>query len=213
VNCDDILSSLAAGPEVTAAVKGSRFIGRAFPADTEDDVRDALDGVRRLYRDATHHCWACRLGEPGRLCERYSDDGEPSRSAGVPILGSLQRAGVVRAAVVVSRYFGGIELGTGGLTRAYADASRCAVESAPRRVLLRTARVEICAEYDQIGVVEAILGRSGDFVREIRRSYDPYPVFEVVVLRGDAGTLADELVEASAGRVRVSVTGVGIVER
>lgn len=212
MDSEDILSSLGAGPGIEVAVKGSRFLGRAFPADTEDEARNALDGVRRLHHDATHHCWACRLGEPGSLYERYSDDGEPSGSAGVPILGSLQRAGAVAALVVVTRYYGGVKLGTGGLIRAYAEAARGAVESAPRRVLMRVSCVEIRTEYDQLGIVEGILGRAGDVIREIRRSFDPDPVFEVVILRGSAGMLMDALTEATAGRVRIAALGGKTVE-
>ncbi len=209
----DILNSLAAGPEVEIGVKGSRFLGRAFPADTEEEARTALEVVRRRHHDATHHCWAFRLGDPGQLYERHSDDGEPSGSAGVPILGSLQRAGVVRAAVVVTRYFGGVKLGTGGLTRAYGEAARRAVEAAPRRVLLWVTELEIRGDYDQLGLIEGLLGRSGGAVREIRRDFAPDPVFEVAILRGSAGMLRDALVEASAGRVRVAPISSGIVEQ
>lgn len=207
----DILQSLEAGPEIEITIKGSRFLGQAFPADTEDEAHALLNGVRKRYHDATHHCWAFRLGEPGDLHERYSDDGEPSGSAGVPILGSLQRAGAVRALVVVTRYFGGTKLGTGGLTRAYGESAREAVEAAPRRRLLRVRELEIRAAYELLGVVEGVLGRSGEFIQAIERAFEPDPVFRVSILSGQAESLRQALIEASAGKCRAETGRTSIV--
>ncbi len=210
---EDILNSLSAGPEIEVVVKGSRFLGQAFPAESEEEAFEALGGIRRRHHDATHHCWAFRLCEFEDPHERHSDDGEPSGSAGAPILGSMRRASVVRALVIVTRYFGGVKLGTGGLTRAYGEAARCAVEAAPARVLLRVTDLEIRAEFDQLGVVEAILGRTGSAIREVQRAFEPNPVFRVAVLRGSAGELREALVEASAGRVRLAALGDRIAEK
>ncbi len=210
---EDILSSLSAGPGVEVVVKGSRFLGQAFPADSEEEALEVLGGVRRRHHDATHHCWAFRLCEFEDPHERHSDDGEPSGSAGAPILGSLRRASVVRALVVVTRYFGGVKLGTGGLTRAYGEAARCAVDASPERVLLRVTDLEIRAEYAQLGVVETILARSGGAIREVQRVFEPNPLFRVAVLRGSTRALREELVHASAGRLHLSALGDRIAEK
>jgi len=125
--------------------KGSRFIGFLAPAETQDEAMDFLDRLRRSYHDATHHCWAFRVGWTDNLESRFSDDGEPSRTAGPPILASIENAGVSDACIVVVRYFGGTKLGTGGLIRAYRTAARSVLEEAPlkKKILCSDWSVEL----------------------------------------------------------------------
>jgi uncharacterized YigZ family protein len=116
--------------EAETIVRGSRFrawIGRA--ADAEEAGR-ALERRAAAGRDATHHCWAYRVWRKGGIEEAGFDAGEPGGTAGRPILGSLRAAELIQAVCVVSRWFGGVKLGTGGLVRAYADAARTAIETA-----------------------------------------------------------------------------------
>ncbi|HLA62868.1 MAG TPA: YigZ family protein, partial [Rhodothermales bacterium] len=121
----DRYPTLAASPAPVEPpkTKGSRFIGDAFPARSEAEVAACLERVRRREHTATHHCWAARLGVPGPTGygarPRYSDDGEPGGSAGLPILREIDRRGLSDVLVVVTRYYGGTKLGTGGLARAY----------------------------------------------------------------------------------------------
>ena len=117
-------------------MKASRFLARAFRADDEAAADTAVAGVRRRFHDASHHCWAFRLGPPERLLERASDDREPKGTAGAPILAALTAADVSDALVVVTRWFGGTKLGTGGLVRSrvepFCDAIREATSARAR---------------------------------------------------------------------------------
>lgn len=109
--------------------KGSRFISLAYQVENEDEVREIVGAVRREYHDARHHCYAFRLGLDGSSW-RASDDGEPSGTAGRPILGQIDSAGLSDVLVVVVRYFGGIKLGVPGLINAYRSAAADALASA-----------------------------------------------------------------------------------
>lgn len=108
---------------------GSRFIAQAYPVETEEEVKAIVDGIRKEYHDARHHCYAYRLGLDGERF-RANDDGEPSGSAGRPILGQIDSAGLSDVLVVVVRYFGGIKLGIPGLIRAYKSSTADAISQA-----------------------------------------------------------------------------------
>ena len=114
----DAYRSIAARSEGLFKDNGSRFIALAFPVETEDQVREIVASLRKEYHDARHHCYAYRLGYRGDRF-RANDDGEPSGSAGRPILGQIDSMGLSDVLVVVVRYFGGIKLGIPGLIRAY----------------------------------------------------------------------------------------------
>lgn len=108
---------------------GSRFIARAYPVETEEEIRDIVSSLKKEYHDARHHCYAWRLGYRGDRF-RASDDGEPSGSSGKPILGQIDSRGLSDVLVVVIRYFGGIKLGIPGLIRAYRTSTADALDSA-----------------------------------------------------------------------------------
>ena len=107
--------------------KKSRFIGRVVPVTSEQEAKTVLERVRKQHYDARHNCW-CYVLKSGQ--KRYSDDGEPQGTAGQPMLNVLEREGVVDAMCVVTRYFGGILLGAGGLCRAYTKAAKDALDAA-----------------------------------------------------------------------------------
>lgn len=109
--------------------RGSKFIARAFPASTEDQVKNILEDLRKEYHDARHHCYAYILGVD-KSAHRYNDDGEPSGTAGRPIFGQLQSNDLTNTLVVVIRYFGGTKLGVSGLINAYKTATANALEAA-----------------------------------------------------------------------------------
>lgn len=125
----DAYSSIAAPSEGLFKDNGSRFIALAYPVETEEEVKTIVAGLRKQYHDARHHCYAYRLGYKGDVF-RSSDDGEPSGSAGRPILGQIDSAGLSDVLVVVVRYFGGIKLGIPGLIRAYKTSTADALAQA-----------------------------------------------------------------------------------
>lgn len=186
-------------------MKGSRFFGQALPVANEDAARRALDSIRRRHHDATHHCSAWRVGRPEDCQERFDDDGEPSGSAGRPILAQIEAEDLHQTLVVVTRWFGGTKLGTGGLVRAYGDAARRSLESAPRRTVHRETTLEIRVDYGDVGQVEALLGRRGSDIRSVRRDFASEPRMVVRLLRSHSEPFLSQLRDATAGRARVRV--------
>ncbi len=124
--------------------RGSKFIGYAFPVQTEDEALSCIEAVRKEHLKARHHCFAWRIGIEGQRFRAY-DDGEPSGTAGKPILGQIDAAGLTNVAVVVVRYFGGTLLGTSGLIRAYRQSAAEALRQAPHveRTILAQIEVEV----------------------------------------------------------------------
>ena len=111
-------------------VKRSRFIASVSHADTEEKAQLFIEGVRKAHRDARHNCFAMRIGRPKGPMDKFSDDGEPQGTAGKPMLDILRGSGLYDICAVVTRYFGGTLLGTGGLVRAYSDALKAALSNA-----------------------------------------------------------------------------------
>ena len=166
------LVTLAHGeqPEIDLEIKRSHFLARAHRTDTMDEAREFIARVRSAYPDARHHCAAMTvtaLSESGaptashHPTERSNDDGEPSGTAGQPMLETLRGTGLANTTVVVARYFGGTLLGTGGLVRAYSEATARALARASRVELIRRHLWDLRVSVAQAGRIEAEL-RSRD---------------------------------------------------
>ena len=126
----DVYVTLGKDGTATFEMKKSEFIGYAAHVTTEEEARAFVDKIRKKHADARHNVYAYMLSENNIM--RYSDDGEPQGTAGLPVLDILRKGGITDAVIVVTRYFGGILLGTGGLVRAYSAAAKAAVEDAGR---------------------------------------------------------------------------------
>lgn len=139
--------------------KRSRFIGTVRPVRTEEEAVGFIEELRKKYRDASHNVYAYII-ENNNIA-RYSDDGEPSGTAGVPVLDILKKEGLTDLAVVVTRYFGGVLLGTGGLVRAYSKGAKLAVDAAgiANMVLCRETRMSF--EYTLLGKIQSELRNRG----------------------------------------------------
>ena len=129
--------------------QGSRFISFAYPVETEAQVKELVDSLKKEYHDARHHCFAYRLGLDGSRY-RMNDDGEPSSTAGRPILSQIDSAGLSDVLVVVVRYFGGIKLGVPGLIKAYKTAAQDALAQAAK--VEKTAAVSYHIEFDYMNM-------------------------------------------------------------
>ncbi len=140
----------------------SEFIGYISPATTEDEAIAFINSIREKHRKATHNVYAYLLREGNAT--RYSDDGEPQGTAGVPVLDILQKEGLIDVCCVVTRYFGGIMLGGGGLVRAYSHAAKIAVDSAKKMYMCYCALLQIDVDYSLYGKVEYALS---DFVVKV----------------------------------------------
>lgn len=139
-------------------IRRSRFIVSLAHTPTPDAARAFVERIKREFPDATHNCWAYAAGAPGQTGKvGYSDDGEPHGTAGRPMLTMLLHGGVGELAAVVTRYFGGIKLGTGGLVRAYQGMVKLGLEALPTREHMIPARVEVVLDYPHITVFRRLL--------------------------------------------------------
>ena len=156
MNPSDEYRSIAAPAEGLFKDNGSRFIALAYPVESEESVKEIVAGLRKEYHDARHHCYAYRIGHDGAVF-RSSDDGEPSGSAGRPILGQIDSAGLSDILVVVVRYFGGIKLGIPGLIRAYKSSTADALANAT--IVEKTAGTvyRISFDYLSMNAVQKVL--------------------------------------------------------
>lgn len=126
---EDSYLTIASAAEAVYKEKSSKFLAYAYPVQSEEQIRDILESLRKRYYDATHHCYAWRLGPRGEVF-RSNDDGEPSGTAGKPILGQLLSFGVTDCLIVAVRYFGGTKLGVSGLIAAYRESAKEVLEAA-----------------------------------------------------------------------------------
>jgi uncharacterized YigZ family protein len=167
-------------------VHGSKFIAWLAPATSENEATVVLETRRRQYPDATHHCWAHRVGRPGDLIERSADAGEPSGTAGRPILDSLRHGMLENAVCIVTRYFGGTKLGTGGLARAYAEAASDAIAAASviERTIVQTVAIDF--DHERTGPLFRVLDEFG--LHLVPGAYDErgHGTVEVPVSKADA---------------------------
>lgn len=178
--------------------KKSRFIGRAYPVETEDEVRSILESVRKEYWDASHNVFAYRVGLQPEI-QRFSDDGEPGGTAGMPILEVLRGARTQNTLVIVTRYFGGVLLGTGGLVRAYTRGAQEALAAAG------VIKKEICCrylvrmDYTQLGKVQYALAKE-DYVIE-STTYTDQVELTVIVPEKRQASFIKRMTEIGEGRL------------
>lgn len=191
--------------EVELVVQKSRFIASAMTTKTVEEANAAIDGVRQKYPDATHHCWAYLIGPPGdSRCVGLSDDGEPHGTAGKPMLNALLHGPVGDVTVVVTRYFGGRKLGTGGLVRAYGGAVQRVLETLPQAQRIETRSVTCRVPYDHLNVFQALKGELG-FVVETE-TYDQAALFGVRVAVDTLAEMVRRLLDMSSGQIEIIET-------
>ncbi|HUU44309.1 MAG TPA: YigZ family protein [Acidobacteriota bacterium] len=189
-------------------IQGSKFIAHLAPAESPDTAAAVLSVRQRRYPDASHHCWAYRVGRPEPLAERSSDAGEPSGTAGRPIADALRGAGLENVVCVVTRYFGGTKLGTGGLVRAYGDAAREAIAAARafERTIVREVRLTF--DHERTGVVYRVLDEFGLHLEEGR--YDARAHGMVQVPASRVPVLQARLAELALTGVEIEVGGLSV---
>lgn len=146
---DDTYLTIEGQAEGLYKEKGSKFIALAYPVSDEEEIKSLLEGIKKQYYDARHHCYAYRLGREG-LVFRANDAGEPSHSAGDPILGQLRSHNLTNTLIVVVRYFGGTKLGVGGLINAYKTAAADAIANST--IITKTACSDIQVQFDYLAM-------------------------------------------------------------
>jgi len=178
----DHYRTLAASAEFRQKIDRSEFLGVAFPVETDDAFFAELAALTKRHYDATHLCWAFRLFSNGNARERSADAGEPSGTAGKPILSAIEGADVCDVAVIVVRWYGGVKLGTGGLSRAYRETASETLRAASIDHRYVYKRIRIAAPFEQLGVVYRLIdaphvvlaaehfGESNEFDFDVRLS-------------------------------------------
>lgn len=183
-------------------IKKSEFIGQLFPVTTQLQVQEILDQVRKEYWDATHNCWAAIVGA-SKEWMRYSDDGEPQGTAGVPILETLQKSGLTNVLAVSTRYFGGVLLGAGGLVRAYTKSIASAIEEA-QQIAMRPHFIFTCEfPFKLWGKAQAYLLANGHVIQDIQ--YGTNVTCQIGISEQLVEKFRADLMEMSGGQLDLSV--------
>ncbi len=191
--------TLAGRGRAEFVVKGSEFVGHAVPVDSVEEAEAFVAEVRETHPDATHNVPAYRVRvDPFR--EYASDDGEPSGSAGKPILNVLSGQELENVAVVVTRYYGGTNLGIGGLVRAYGRAAKEAIADAGTREAVPHETVRVVVDYDDSGTVRGIVESAAT---EFEATYEERVTFEARVPTAEVGGFRDRLRSATSDRVEL----------
>ena len=183
------------GPSETEFVeKRSRFIGHVWRVEGEEEARARIEEMKKRYYDARHNCW-CYLIQDGPV--RYSDDGEPQGTAGQPMLNVFQREGVVNVVCVVTRYFGGILLGAGGLVRAYTAAANAVLAAAKQVTVQVCVRGVLRVEYPLYELAQRLLADAGARLEEVQ--FADRVTLPFVMLAGGETQLLPKLQELCRG--------------
>ena len=194
--------------EAEYTVNRSRFIGRCFPVDSEEAALCLLGDIRKKHWDATHNCFAYRIGE--NAAARFSDGGEPGGTAGKPIMDVLTGRGLTNVLCVVTRYFGGILLGAGGLVRAYSKSAADAVTKAGMVSYLPGTILDIPMDYSRYGALEGFI-RANAEVRNV--AFAQNVVVTVAVEDTNLLKFMKEVTERSDGRCTPVTIGTGYMKK
>ncbi|MCD7717175.1 MAG: YigZ family protein [Lachnospiraceae bacterium] len=187
------------GGEAEIVEKKSRFIATVRPVKSEEEALDFIAATKKKYWDARHNCFAYVVGERQEL-QRCSDDGEPQGTAGRPMLEVLLGADVYNVVVVVTRYFGGVLLGTGGLVRAYSRSVQEGLKSSAVIERQEGVRLAIKTDYTGIGKIQYLLGQRG--LPILDSEYTDTVLIRTVVPKEQAEALRDDVTEATAGKAQ-----------
>ncbi|RHR05601.1 YigZ family protein [Pseudoflavonifractor sp. AF19-9AC] len=182
--------------------KRSRFIGHVWRVESEEEARARIEETRKKHYDARHNCW-CYIIKDGPV--RYSDDGEPQGTAGQPMLNVFQREGVVNVCCVVTRYFGGILLGAGGLVRAYTQSAKDALDAAGISVVRRWVAMEVPCTYAQFEAMRREVSAFDGVVEGV--DYGSDVVLSALLPEERAEEFAAHVLDATAGTVEVLEAG------
>ncbi|MCM1049785.1 MAG: YigZ family protein [Clostridiales bacterium] len=184
--------------------KKSVFIANTAPVQTEEEALAFIESMKKKYWDARHNCYAYVLGEKAQIV-RFSDDGEPSGTAGKPILEVLLGLEVRNTVIVVTRYFGGTLLGTGGLVRAYTQAAQAGMADSDVRRVVRGVTLQITTDYNGIGKIQYIMGRRNITIEE--PEYTDSVTLKVKIPYKDQEAVIKEITEATAGKAQIENKG------
>lgn len=196
----EIVRSIVGDAASEIVIEKSRFLSYARHVSGEEEARSFLSEIREKHRDATHHCYGFVADKTGAL-QRFSDDGEPQGTAGMPILDVIKNKGLFETAVVVVRYFGGIKLGAGGLVRAYSASAAKVLDGATTCLWQKCVELTVTVDYPQID--GAMKFFSTHDCEEKECEYLARARYTLIVKQTDADAFASELTDYLCGRVEV----------
>lgn len=187
--------------------KKSEFIGYARRVENEEEAKAFVNEIKNMHKQARHNCSAYIIGENMNI-QRYSDDGEPQGTAGIPILEVMKKSRVTDCAVVVTRYFGGILLGTGGLTRAYTKGASIAIKAAGIIEKVEGLKLSFEIEYDLFGKVQHTCGQNNWHIEDTE--YTDKVIVHILAEKAISENMENEIVEITNGKVIVRKSDEGI---
>jgi len=187
--------------------KKSEFIGYAKRVENEDEAKAFVKEIKNMHKQARHNCSAYIIGSNMNI-QRYSDDGEPQGTAGIPILEVMKKSRITDCAIVVTRYFGGILLGTGGLTRAYTKGASIALKAAGIVEKVEGLKLSFEIEYDLFGKIQHICGQNSWHIEDTE--YSDKVIVHILSEKTISETIENEIVEATSGKVIVRKSEEGI---
>lgn len=199
-NSSDEYLTISRPVRAKTKVEGSIFIATAIPVDSEQEVRSSIRKINKEFFDATHNCFAFRFKSDQGESERFSDAGEPRGTAGIPILSALQSENLFCVLVVVTRYFGGVKLGTGGLSRAYRQSAQSALQKADKVTRWITAEMRLTYPPGATGKVNQILAKYG--IRFKSQGYEDGPTAKIEVRKSLLDELKKALIAVTNGQIR-----------
>lgn len=182
--------------------KKSRFIVTVVPVTTPDEAALALESLKKKYWDARHNCYAYVIGENGQE-KRCSDDGEPSGTAGKPMMDVIIGSAVTNVLVVVTRYFGGTKLGTGGLVRAYSQATKLGLDGSVTIEKIQGNPMTVRTDYNGVGKIQYILGEYQIHITNIE--YTEIVNVDAMVPIELVDTIQNKIIEVTSGRAEISL--------
>ncbi len=180
----------------TMTVKGSKFISSLIPVKSKEEAEKKLEAIRKHYHDATHNCFAYRIYPD---IEKYSDDGEPSNTAGKPIMSVIKGNDLFNVLVVVTRYFGGTKLGVGGLIKAYSESAKNVVESCKAIFLENIKTVEVVVNFNEVSYIYHLSNQYGMKIE--KEEYKNDGVIFTLKLKGDILERVKEMLRDKLNRI------------
>ena len=205
----DCYRTVAHEAQAMIVEKKSKFIANVKPVDNEADALEYLAAMRSKYSDARHNVYAYVIDENNIF--RYSDDGEPGGTAGMPVLDTIRKSGLVDVIVVVTRYFGGTLLGTGGLVHAYSSSARDGLLAAKEIIREKCNIVDVKADYTLVGKIQYMLGSDGHTTLDT--IYENDVTFRVVCPLDATDTFIAKVVDMTSGRAQCSITDTKYVDK
>ena len=183
--------------------KKSKFIANIFHVESVEQADEKIKLIKKKYYDAKHNCIAYRIIEKGQILEKSSDDGEPSGTAGGPMLNILQKQNLCNIVIIVTRYFGGILLGTGGLVRAYSDATQKVIQKSEIYHLVEGTEIKITTDYTNLETLKHYFKKNDINITDIQ--YSEKIILKVILEKNRKDILIEEIKEKMQNTIKIDI--------